>query len=212
LPYGNPFWDGREVVRRYLLDNIYVFGGPSSSLIRAKVVREKRPFYNPRIYHGDTDAYLDIMQRYDFGYVYQVLTFQRRKQQAATTPYLDRMVAPPAKMVDFLTRFGPLYLSPAELEPRLRAAERAYYAMLGRAVFEGRGKEFWAFHRTMATDLDTGINKALVTKHAFYHALDVVLNPLNTGLRVAHFVRSRITRRPRPTGTQAPAPVKAVTR
>jgi hypothetical protein len=79
-------------------------------------------------------------------------------------------------------------------------------------VFEGRGKEFWDFHRTMATDLDTGINNALVAKHAFYHALDVALNPLNTGLRVAHFLGSRIARRPRPAGTQAPAPVKAVTR
>jgi glycosyltransferase involved in cell wall biosynthesis len=212
LPYGGSFWDGREICRRFLLDDVYVFGGPSSSLIRAKVLREKRPFYNPRIYHGDTDAYLDIMQRYDFGYVYQVLTFQRREQQVATTPYMNRLVAAPAKKVDFLTRFGPIYLTPAEREPRLREAERAYYSMLGKAVFESRGKEFWDFHRTMATDLDTGISYPRVAKHALYHVLDTALNPLNTGLRVARYIGSRVERRSRPPAAPAPAPVKAVTR
>lgn len=145
LPYASPFWDGREACRRYLLDDVYVFGGPSASLLRANVVREKRPFYNPRIYHGDTDAYLDILQRYDFGYVYQVLSFQRRQQQAATTPYLDRVCAPPAKKVDFLTRFGPIYLTSEELAPRLRDAEYKYYSMLGRSVFEFRERNSGIF-------------------------------------------------------------------
>jgi len=213
LPLPGPFWNGREVCRRYLLDGTYVFGGPSASLLRAKVVREKRPFYNPRIYHGDTDAYLDIMQRYDFGYVYQVLSFQRRAQQAATTPYLERMRAFPAANLDLLTRFGPIYLTPEELEKRIRRAEHMYYSMLAQSLFERRGKEFWDFHRNLSTDLDSGINYAKLAKHAVYRVADVVLNPLNTGLRLARFAKGQVETQTRPpSSTAAPAPVKAVTR
>ena len=39
LPYTGPFWKGRDVARRYLLEGIDSFGGPSASLIRASVVR-----------------------------------------------------------------------------------------------------------------------------------------------------------------------------
>lgn len=212
LPYGNSFWDGREVCRRYLLDDVYVFGGPSSSLIRAKVLREKRPFYNPRIYHGDVDAYLDIMQRYDFGYVYQVLSFQRRQSRASTTPLLERVVPAPARKVDFLKRFGRIYLTPEESERRLRQAEHAYYSMLGQAVFEFRGKEFWDFQRHRAADSDTGINNWRVARHAFYHILDVVLNPLNTGFRLAGFAAGKIRPRRKKAAAQAPGSAKAMTR
>jgi glycosyltransferase involved in cell wall biosynthesis len=212
LPFAGPFWDGREVVRRYLLEGTYVFGGPSASLIRASAVREKRPFYNPRIYHGDTDAYLDIMQRYDFGYVYQVLSFQRRQQQAATTPYLERMRAFPAANLDLLTRFGPFYLTSGELETRRRHAESMYYSMLAKSLFEFRGKEFWDFQRKAATDLDSGINYPRLAKYALFRIMDVALNPLNSGLRLAKFIDSRLARRSRATTVAAPAPVKAVTR
>src|SRR6267142_505058 len=53
LPYTCTFMSGREVGRLRLSDRIKVFGGPSASLIRAGIVRDKRPFYNPRNYHGD---------------------------------------------------------------------------------------------------------------------------------------------------------------
>jgi glycosyltransferase involved in cell wall biosynthesis len=210
LPYGGSFWKGREAARRYLLEGIDSFGGPSASLIRASVVRAKRPFCNPRIYHGDTDAYLDIMQRHDFGFVYQVLSFQRRDQQAATTPYLERVTARPAEVVDLVTRFGPVYLSPIEYKKRLRRLEHLYYKMLARSLFESRGEEFWDFHERLATDLGHGIDHARLRKYVSLHVVDKALNPLNTFLPLA----KRVFSRAKGAGSHAtaPAPVKALTR
>ena len=209
LPYAGQFWKGRDVARRYLLEGVDAFGGPSASLIRASIVREKRPFYNRRIYHGDTDAYLDIMQRYDFGFVYQVLSFQRRDQQAATTPYLERVRACPAEVVDLVTRFGPVYLS-RRAETRLRRAEHLYYKMLARSRFESLGSEFWDFHERLATDLGHGIDHPRLRKHEMLHLVEAALNPLNTFFPLA----KRVFSRAKGAGSHAtaPAPVKALTR
>ncbi len=211
LPLGGPMWNGRDVVRRYFLDGVHVFGGPSTSLIRASVLREQRPFYNPHVYHGDTEAYLGILQRHDFGYVHQVLSFQRRAQQAATTPYLARMRAYPAAVLDLLTRYGPLYLTPAEFERCLRNAEHDYYSMLSRSWYDGLGKDFWEFHRHSATDLENPIDNAKLAKYVAMRFIDGALNPLNTGVKFARYLASRFA--PKHDSTHvAPAPVKAVTR
>ena len=210
LPLGGPFWNGREVGRRYLLDGVYPFGGPSTSLIRASIVRKKQPFYHPRIFHGDTDAYLDIMQRYDFGFVHQVLTFQRRTQHGATTPRLERLQFRPAAALDLVTRFGPIYLNPAEYARRHRELEHVYYAMLAKSLFKLRDKEFWDFHKHSATAVDEPLKHRLLAKHAALQVIDAALNPLNTAVKLSNFVSSRFNTRPRP-----PAPVarvKAATR
>jgi glycosyltransferase involved in cell wall biosynthesis len=210
LPWAGPLWTGRDAARRYLLEGVDSFGGPSASLIRASVVREKRPFCNRRIYHGDTDAYLDIMQRYDFGFVYQVLSFQRRDQQAATTPYLERVRARPAEVVDLVTRFGPIYLTPVEHQKRLRHLEHLYYRMLARSRFESLGDEFWDFHERLATDLGHGIDHARLRKYEMLYLVEAVLNPLNTFFPLA----KRVFSRAKGAGSHAtaPAPVKALTR
>jgi glycosyltransferase involved in cell wall biosynthesis len=210
LPFAGPLWNGRDAARRYLLTGVDAFGGPSASLVRATVLREKRPFYNPRVYHGDTDAYLDVMQRYDFGFVYQVLSFQRRNQTRATTPYLERVSAHASDIVDLVTRFGPIYLTPAELDRRRRHVERLYYKMLGRSVFESRGDEFWDFHERHASDIGSGLDRGRIARYAALYVLESALNPLDTGLRLAHFAAARFARHEQ--STAAAPPVKTVTR
>src|SRR5205807_2619075 len=123
LPYPSTFMSGREVCRLRLLRDIKVFGGPSASLIRADIVRRKRPFYNPLNYHGDSEAYLDLLRDHDFGFVHQVLSYNRRGEASRTTSYLERVDSYPAADLDELTKFGPIYLTetePAPGHPRMR--------------------------------------------------------------------------------------------
>jgi glycosyltransferase involved in cell wall biosynthesis len=195
LPYPSTFLTGRDVCRLRLLRNVKVFGGPSASLLRASVVRERDPFYNPLNYHGDTEAYLELLQRHDFGYVHQVLSYDRKDEGSKTTAYLQRVRSYPAADLDEITKYGPVYLTAEEHARRLGEVTQAYYRFLGASVFEFRGREFWNYHLKHVKALGYPINLPRVAWHAALRLLDIVLNPKRTIEGLVH----RFARRPKPT-------------
>lgn len=180
IPYPSTFRSGRDVCRMRLLHNIKVFGGPSASLLRASVVREKQPFYQPGNYHGDTEAYLDLLRDHDFGFVHQVLTYNRKGEESRTTHYLRRVNSYPAADVSEITKFGPVYLTPEEHGARLREVTRDYYRFLGRSVLEFRGREFWHYHLTHMRGLGFPVSYSRVGLHVAGRLLDLLLNPKRT--------------------------------
>lgn len=180
LPYPSTFMTGRDVCRLRLLKNIKVFGGPSASLLRASVVRERVPFYNPLNYHGDTEAYLELLQRHDFGYVHQVLSYDRKDEDSRTTAYLKRVNSYPAADLDEITKFGPIYLTPAEHAVRLRETTRNYYWFLAKNVFEFRRREFWHYHRTHFKAMGYPLEYGRLTWYSFLRFIDLLLNPKRT--------------------------------
>src|SRR5437868_10048005 len=141
LRYPSTFMKGSDVCRLRLLKGVKVFGGPSASLLRASVVKEMQPFYKLGNYHGDTEAYLDLLQEHDFGYVHQVLSYNRRGEASRTTHFLQRVNSYLVADIEELTRFGPVYLTDEEREQRLREATKIYYKFLAHSVLEMRGKE-----------------------------------------------------------------------
>jgi glycosyltransferase involved in cell wall biosynthesis len=180
LPYPSTFMTGREVCRLRLLKSIKVFGGPSASLIRASIVREKRPFYNPLNYHGDIEAYLDLLKDHDFGYVHQVLSYMRTGEDSPTTDYLSRVNSVYALDVDEITKFGPVYLTDEERARRLKEVTRQYYRHLGRSVIELRGREFWHYHLKHFRAMGYRLSYARIALHAALQLLDLVGNPKRT--------------------------------
>lgn len=190
LPFPDTFATGRDVCRRFLLYGEYPFAG-AAPLLRADIVRERRPFYHPRRYHGDTDAYLDILRRYDFGFVHQVLSGQRRRDQSQTTRYLERMHAFQAQMLDLVNRFGPIYLTPDEQRERLAAAEHGYYKMLAASVFEFREPAFWDFHRHFFDGLGYAPSRLRIAEQAGLRLVEAALNPLRTTQQVMTHVKRR---------------------
>jgi glycosyltransferase involved in cell wall biosynthesis len=180
LPYPSTFLTGRDVCRLRLLKNIKVFGGPSASLLRASVVRERVPFYNPLNYHGDTEAYLELLQRHDFGYVHQVLSYDRKDEDSRTTAYLKRVQSYPAADLDEITKFGPIYLTPEEYAVRLREVTRAYYRFLAMNVFEFRKREFWHYHRTHFKAMGYPLQYGRLAWYSVLRFLDLLLNPKRT--------------------------------
>jgi glycosyltransferase involved in cell wall biosynthesis len=146
MPYPSTFLSGREACRLRFLKDLKIFGGPSASLIRASVVRAKVPFYNPLNYHGDTEAYLELLQHHDFGFVHQVLSYLRKGEESRTTSYLERVNSYQAEFLDEVLKFGPIYLTPSEFRHCRRKVTRVYYRLLAHSVLELRGKEFWDYH------------------------------------------------------------------
>jgi glycosyltransferase involved in cell wall biosynthesis len=191
LPFPSTFVKGRDVCRLRLLQGIKVFGGPSASLLRTSVVRERQPFYKVGNYHGDTEAYLDLLQEHDFGYVHQVLSYNRRGEDSRTTHFLQRVNSYVVADIEELTRFGPIYLTDEERERRLREANKAYYQFLAKRTLEVPGKEFWDYHRERLQKLGTGIDYFKLSRYIVYRVLDGLLNPKRAIEAVARKVLGR---------------------
>lgn len=180
LPYPSTFLPGREVCRLRLLHGLKVFGGPSASLLRASVVREQQPFYELGNYHGDTVAYLQLLQRHDFGFVHQVLSYHRKGEDSRTTAYLTRVNSYHLADIDELSRFGPIYLTPAEVATRLRSATRDYYRFLARSALELRGREFWHYQIDRARAMGHPLHYGRLARYVAYQMVDMLLNPKRT--------------------------------
>jgi len=180
LPFPSTFVKGRDICRMRLLDRILVFGGPSASLIRSDVVRRQDPFYTVGNYHGDNDAYIRLLQHHDFGFVHQVLSYNRRGEDSKTTHYLQSFNSNILMILEELVRFGPMVLTDAELASRIAEAKADYYRFLARAVFEFRGRKFWDTHRERLNKLGTPLEYGLLVRYAFARLLDIALNPKRT--------------------------------
>jgi glycosyltransferase involved in cell wall biosynthesis len=205
LPYPSTFLTGREVCRLRLLHGLKVFGGPSASLLRASIVREMRPFYNPLNYHGDNEAYLRLLEHHDFGFVHQVLSYNRRGEASRTTAYLDRVSSYPAADVDEVTKFGPTYLSERECADRLRDVTREYYRFLAQSALEFRGREFWHYHLRHFRAMGYSVDYPRLGLHVLNRIADLLLNPKRT---IEGAFRRLASRRPGVPRGPAPLPVK----
>jgi glycosyltransferase involved in cell wall biosynthesis len=197
LPYPSTFVPGRQLCRETLLGGPGVFGSPTSILIRADLVRSRDAFYDESDIHADTAACFDILQSADFGFVHQVLTFTRRRDQSQTSVEEARNSYLPSAL-RHLAKYGPVYLSDAERAAVAAMLLRFYYRYLARSVLEGRGREFWAYHRKQLDSLGYGFSWARVLGMALSYAPKALWHPGYVIRRVGRLgrrARGRITGR-----------------
>jgi len=185
-PFPRTFFTGREICRRRLLGGLKVFGAPSTSLLRASIVREKRPFYDPLRFHADIDAYLDLLQDHDFGFVHQILSYNCHDEKSPTSHYVGNFGGALAAAVDEVERWGPVYLTPDEYRTSRRAVWGEYYKLLAYHLFELRTQDFWKFHRTLMRDLGYTLDNGQLAMYGALRVADVALNPLRTLTNVFH--------------------------
>jgi len=204
LPYPSHCVSGREFVRLRLLKGFTGIGGPSTTMIRADIVRKKRPFYNPLNYAGDIEAYLDLLRDHDLGFVHQVLTYMRTDEDSMTTSYLTRVDSYEADRVHEVTKFGPIFLTDQEYRVRLKEVTLAYYRMLGRSVVPLRNREFWDYHLRHVKAMGYPLNYTRIALHALLRVLDLLGNPKRTIENVIQRISQKRRSKSRPV---AAAPV-----
>ncbi len=177
LPYPSTVVPGRELCSSRLRGGSYVFGSPTSLLIRSDLIRARRCFYNEENLHADNEACYDLLRESDFGFVHQVLTFTRRHNEAVSS-YAKRMNTYILAELLILKKYGPLYLGEDEYRRIFGKRVKAYYRFLGRSVFQRKGAEFWNFHRTGLKGLGVEISVpqlgAAAAAALFSHALETV--------------------------------------
>ena len=166
LPYPSPKLPGREVGRLYFLKATYLFGTPSSLLLRSELIRSRKPFYDARYApFEDGHACFDLLTECDFGFVHQVLTFSRRDNGGIVSPVrsfgLELFLH-----FSMLVAHGKDYLSGEEYSRCLKRAGRRYFRHLARraCALRRESKEFWDFHRSGLASVNYSLNWKLLGK------------------------------------------------
>lgn len=180
LPYPTTVLSGREVCRARLLHNVRVFGGPSASLLRASLVRARRPFYDPRNYHGDAEACLAILEHHDFGYVQQVLSYMHDGEESKTTRFTERVGSYYSGDWSELTNFGPIYLTRQEYVRRLKEVQHTYYTFLAHNLLGFPGREFWRYHFVHLAKQGLRVSRLRLAFYVLLRVVDLVGNPKRT--------------------------------
>lgn len=168
LPEDTTVFSGRDICRRTLLGELYVFGSPTSLLIRSDLVRARDPFYPEGSLHADTEVCFELLRDTDFGFVHQVLTFTRRHPDAVTS-FAVRMGTYSPSRIEIARRYGPVFLSDADYERRLAAMVAEYTRFLARNPWRLREPEFRAYHGAVLRDLRRKIDPRVVLRGAFRH-------------------------------------------
>jgi len=180
LPYPSTTVCGREICRGSLLKQFYVFGSPTSLLMRCDLVRRKHDFYNSANLHADTEVCFELLRDSDFGFVHQVLTFTRRHNEA-TTSYARRLNTFLAGDLTCLVRYGPEYLSNEEYQQRFRRAMNGYYRFLARKFLAGKAtQELWTYHRTELGKLGLKLDRTKLMRGCLAVLKERILNPAGT--------------------------------
>jgi len=152
LPYSSRVILGRDACRLYFLNHRYLFGTPTSLLIRSDVVRSRDPFYEER-YAPFEDGHVcfDLLKTWNFGFVHQVLTYTRRQPGSAISPLHQSIELERLIQLVMLVVHGRDYLGEEEYSQCLAQAERRYFPKLARFACEFREQcrknaDFWEFH------------------------------------------------------------------
>ncbi len=179
------FLSGREAARLALLEDRYFFGSPTTMLIRADLIRKRAPFYNPHNLQADEEACYDLLRECDFGFVNLPLSYVRMHAGSHTASNYH-LFALASCHTYALARYGREFLSPEEFSVRLQQRLDEYYARLALGAFEGRGAEFWAFHRRMLELIGAPLSRVRFSAALAAHLVRKLLAPGELARSVAH--------------------------
>ena len=140
VPHPVEFVDGREICRDTLLGKCYVFGSPTSTLLRASDVRAREAFYDEEDIHADTDACFELLMDGDLGFVHQVLT-RTRVHPDAMTSLSARLTTSHGSWLVMHIRYGPLCLPMREYYWILARRLRRYVVFLAKAVVRAKYRD-----------------------------------------------------------------------
>ena len=184
--YPTAVLSGREVCREIFLGGHpdFGFGSPTSILYRADLVRNSKEFYPNPSPHSDTSACFKELQHCDFGFVYQVLSYERihGETQSSRSAQINRYLS---ACLNDLLQYGPAYLNNEEFEPLVKESLHDYHRFLVIRRFSGpRDDAFWSYHRSRLVELGHPVRRFQLIRAAMAMILQEAVNP---GLAIRKF-------------------------
>jgi len=174
---AGPVYPGRDAVRATLADNRALFGSPTCVMYLSDFVRGHDPFFSVSSdYYEDAEVCFFILKEHDFGFVPQVLTFNRRDNDSIWTrleQYGPRLL----HRLLFLYKFGPDFMDSEELFLLISETERTYYDFLAREALRGYHKDFWEFHVRGLSTAGKQLSRRRVAGRCVLVLADAVVTP-----------------------------------
>ncbi len=191
--YPKAVMPGLELGRRIFRSNdpTFGFGSPTSLLYRADLVRARQEFFPGPSPHADTSACFAALRQSDFGFVYQVLAYERvhARTQSSASKVLDRYTS--ASLSD-LIEYGPDYLPREELDRRVTKTLSAYRRSLAvNFALGSRGTDYWQYHEGRLRDLGFPLTRSQLIGTALITILREMANPA----RAVDKLRRRLSQR-----------------
>ena len=181
LPYDRTVINGRDICKMNLTEGPYVFGPPTSILIRSDIIRRRDPFYDELKFGNQSDSavFYEILKDWDFGFVHQVLTYTRRHNEAQTS-FAKRMNSYiPANLLIY-KEYGPYYFDQHTFDTGLKKKIDNYYKFLARSIFHHKDNEFWKYHRIAMERLGYPFNRRRLVNTLLLETLARLLSPVWT--------------------------------
>ena len=163
----------------------YLFGSPSSLLIRSDLIRARQRFYDESTLHGDKIACLDILREADFGFVHQVLTFTRRHNESATS-FIRKYETYKLGTLQGLILYGDWFFSKDEFEKCLKYNISRYYRFLSKKMIEIQGTDFLEYHKKELSKLDLNLSYSRLSIALLWE----LLNVRNSGIKLLRGLRN----------------------
>ncbi|HWF60343.1 MAG TPA: glycosyltransferase family 2 protein [Nitrospira sp.] len=186
LPYPSTVIRGRDACRMWLQsETLSIFGSSTTLMYRSDMVRSRYSFFKESNLHSDTEVCLEFLEDHDYGFVHQVLSFQRARDDGNTSYTQTFGTMLPGRLYHLIA-YGPKFLAKEESGRSISKQFAAYYDYLGWQVFKKRGREFWRFHERELALLGYPMSKARVALHAFQYILILIMSPMRILARLTN--------------------------
>jgi len=198
-PVQSPILSGKECAQWFLRTGISVFGSQTTVMYRSSLVRCRESFYDVSLPHAaDLEKCMEILERWDFGFVYQVLSFTRRDNESIISRFLSLQSYELGRYI-ITQRYAPVFLEAGDAASVMRKSKGEYYRVLARAALRFKGREFWRFHKVGLKAL--GERETFDWPYVVFQIVVVLLwvisNPGGTILHIARATTSAARRQAR---------------
>ena len=153
IQYPNTIVSGKEICRSRLLGGPYVFGSPTSLLIRANLIVSRDQFYDESYFHADVESCFNILQHSDFGFVHQVLSYTRLHDESQTSTFASIRGSDQIEKLRMLLHYGPIYFNENEYLELLSLRFDKYYRFLARNFLRFIKKEIRRYHKEILKEV-----------------------------------------------------------
>jgi glycosyltransferase involved in cell wall biosynthesis len=176
LPENVNVISGREACRLELLQGLHLFGNPTSLLYRSDLIRRTQSFFPHSEPHADTSACYAQLGDCDFGFIHEVLSFER-VHDGQVSSLVRQRGADYLANIDILVKYGSRYLADAELATQRGKLLAEYYRMLGAGLLQMKRKDFWEFHKPRLKSVGFALDRRRVFIEAIRELASELLHP-----------------------------------
>lgn len=191
LPTDTEFITGKEAGRKSFLENLNVFGTPTSVLYRSDLIRDNDPFFPNTEPYSDTSACFKYLQKCDFGFIHEVLSGERIHGEQLSSRAM-RLQMGIIAIIDNLLEYGRYYLTGEEYETELKKIYHEYYRYLGGCVLKLEPSEFWHYHAERQRQFGRPLSWTKIIGGAFSEIVDEIQDPKIAFLKTIEILKKKI--------------------